>query len=250
LSEAFDRLQKFQDITDRSNTSLSVALDTANRTVRDGGFDMQNQVGLDVRAATVGSKLAGFLDDYSKYLAEERRVLDHADTILDPKDLETLRVDAKLAETSYDALLAVNAGFLKQSLPRSIFDMGDKLTDLLNKMIEEKGSIDDENKAQKQAANDIVSKFTQAWQDRNVDGMSAYLTAGAKADLTPATLENSTDVTGLSITETTVAEDGSKITVRGNLKLAPPGGMSVTEVWQFELLPTGDKWLIDSWKKA
>jgi hypothetical protein len=249
LTSAFGGLQKFQDITDRSNTSLSVALDQTNRTVRDGGFDMQNQTGLDVRAASVGSKMAGFFDDYGKYLLELRRVIDHADTILEPKDLDGLKNAAKDAESSYDDLLAVNNGFLKASLPRSVFDMGDKLVDLLNKMIEENGSVDEKDKAQKQAANEVVTKFTQAWQDRDVDAMSVYLTSGAKADLTPATLENSTDVVGLSISDTIVAEDGSKITVKGKLKLAPPGGAEVTENWQFVLLPTGDKWLIDSWKK-
>lgn len=250
LVTGYGRVSAFADVTDRSEASFSVMIDRANRSVRDSSFELQNVAGLNIQASTVASKMVIFLDDYSEYLAEMRKVVDRADDVVALKDsLSVLKETANKSEESYDALLLVNKGFLKADLPRSVFDIGEKLADLAQKFIDEGGELEEKNQKIKEAGQTVVSKFVQGWQNKDGEAMGSYLTTGAKAEFPVAILEDSVDVTGLTITETQVPEDGSKITIKGQLKKKTPDDVTNTETWQFVLLPSGDKWLIDSWKK-
>ena len=92
-----------------------------------------------------------------------------------------------------------------------------------------------------------MSQFVQAWKDRDAEAMMSRLTAGAKAEFPVGILEDSVDVTGLSITDTQLSGDGASITIMGTLKKRTPDGVEQTESWKFVLLPNGEQWLIDSW---
>lgn len=251
LVTGYGRVSAFADVTDRSEASFSVMIDRANRSVRDSSFELQNVAGLNIQASTVASKLVIFLDDYSAYLAEMRKVVDRADDVVALKEsLGLLKETANKSEESYDALLSVNKGFLKADLPRSVFDIGEKLAELAQKFIDEGGELEEKNQKTKEAGQTVVSKFVQAWQNKDGEAMGGYLTTGAKAEFPIAILEDSVDVTGLTITDTQVPDDGSKITVKGQLKKKTPDEVVTTETWQFVLLPSGESWLIDSWKKV
>lgn len=249
LVDAYGRIEKYEDITDKSSASFSVAVDRTNRTIRDNSFDLQNQAGLSIKASTVVSKLALFMEAYEEYLAEMRKAVDRGTEIEEVKELEDLVDAASDTEKAYDSLLQVNNGFLKINIPRTVFDIGDHLSELSRQMLDDSAGEEEETSQAKNDAETRVSQFVQAWQDRDAEGMQTHLTAGGRNDFSPAILEDSVEITGLSINTTEVAEDRSKVTVRGNVKRETPDGTELTEAWQFVLLSNDSKWLIDSWKK-
>lgn len=250
LVDSFNHVTKLEDLKDRSAQSFSVAVDAASRTVRDAGFDLQNQPGLNLQASTVVSKFAAFAEDYGAYIAEMRRVVDRVDEVESADDLKQLQDLGQTAETAYDDLLSVNKGFLKGSLPRTVFDIGDKVAEYAKSALGENSDKEQATKAAQTKAQGVINRFAQAWQDKDSEAMGSLMTVGGKSEFDESMLEDETKVVGLTIDSTVLAEDGSKVTIRATVKKQKDEEDAVNESWQFVLLPSGDLWLIDSFKKV
>ena len=140
-------------------------------------------------------------------------------------------------------------GWVWKNLHGALFDLPGDLVSLLKAQLDAEGSQDEQEKAARQAAESVVTKFVQAWQDRSADGMTAQLTAGAKREFSPGILEDSSDIASFRIITTTV-EDRVKATIAGQLTKQTPDGATNTEGWQFIVLKgTTDSWLIDKWQQ-
>ena len=247
MVNSFKRVDSYDGLLNHESESFAAYVDIANREVRDAGFSLRNQTGLSVKASSVSSKMSAFLEEYQSYTGTMRSTLSELDGIESASDLDDLVQAGKDSESAYDDLLEVNNGFLKASLPRTVFDIGNDIQNIMREKLGQDSADEAENKSDQNLAQTSVSQFVQAWKDRDAEAMMSRLTAGAKAEFPVGILEDSVDVTGLSITDTQLSGDGASITIMGTLKKRTPDGVEQTESWKFVLLPNGEQWLIDSW---
>ncbi len=249
LLTRLDRIDTFDKLGDTSSGSVVQVVNTTNQSVRDGLYDIKAVTGLNIKASTAASKLSSFLEDYSAMLLALKQIMGRAVDITDKKDLDSLKAAGEQASKSYDELLLAGNGIVEAKLSRSIFSIPADLDALLGKKIGENRTMTEQQNAVKQASEQAVAQFVQAWGNRDAEGMSAKLTTGAKKDFSPVVVEESSDVTGFRVTNTTVPEDLSKATIVGQLEKKTPDEKTVTEIWEFGLLKQGEAWLIDDWGK-
>ena len=247
LLTKFQSVDEFDQLALTDDQSLIKILNTTNQTVRDGLYEVRAQAGLSIKASTAASKLGIFLDDYSAMLVELKRLAGRAADISDVKELDILKTAGDKASKSYDDLLLVGNGIIQTKLPRAIFDLPSGVETLLTKKIEGGGTQTEQQKAAQQTAEQSVAQFVQAWQNRDATSMSAQLTKAAQTEFKPGITEDSVDVTGFTITLSTVADDSAKVTIAGQLGKQTPDKKKLTENWEFVVLKQGDKWLIDRW---
>lgn len=250
ITKKFDTIKAFKELDDTGKDSFENIVNDANRTIRDGIFDIRSQTGMDITTSTFSGKLNSFLDDYSSMLTELKRIIARVEDIDETSELDQLLVYKDNMEKSYDELLLVSGSFIQANLPRAIFDMPDDILSLLKKQLDEEGSQSEQDKAARQAAEQTVNKFVQAWQSRDGDGMAGYLTAGARSEFSRGILEDSSDIITFRILKTELAEDGAKVTIEGRLDKKTPDNAEVSESWEFVLLNTQGSWLIDSWDQV
>ena len=249
LLARFDSIDSFDALGDSSNTALVKAVNDTNQTVRDGLYDIKAQAGLSIKASTAASKMSSFLDDYSALLAELKRILGRTGDIEEVKELEVLHSASEQMSKSYDELLLVGNGIVQEKLSRAIFDLSGEVEKLLDQKIEAGGTKTEQEQAAKQATEQVVSQFVQAWQSRDPEGMSGKLTAGAKREFQPGIVEDSTEIINFRITESSIVDDVSKAVIVGQIEKETPDSKKVTENWEFIVLKQDDKWLIDRWTK-
>ena len=247
LLRASDRLDKYEDLALEGDSGILTIITDANRTVRDALFDLRNQTGLDVQMSTVISKLSGFLEDYGAWLGEFRTIAERAADADSEAVLDEFKQLAAAAESSYDELLQVNEGALRANLPRAIFDIPERLTTLLKSKLESDEEKAETDKSNQRAAETVVSKFVQAWQNKDAEAMAGYMTSGARNEFNPGIVEDSVEVIGFAITSTELTEDKTGARVAGNLKKRTPDGIEVSEAWRFNLVVVDGAWLIDAW---
>ncbi len=249
ITKKFDTIKTFKELDDTGKNSFETIINDANRTIRDGIFDIRSQTGMDIITSTFSGKLNAFLDDYSSMLTELKRIIGRVEDIDSIDELDQLLVYKDNMEKSYDDLLLVSGSFIQANLPRAIFDMPDDILSLLKKQLDEEGSQSEQDKAARQAAEQVINQFVQAWQSRDGDAMAGYLTAGARSEFNRGILEDSSDIITFRILKTELAEDGAKVTIEGRLDKKTPDNAEVSESWEFVLLNTQGSWLIDSWKQ-
>jgi len=251
LTNAFEQIDTFDSMAVAGRDSFESQVNDANRTIRDGIFDIRGQTGLSISASTFASKLNGFLDDYSNMLAELKRVIGRAESIDDTSELSQLLIYGDNMEKSYDDMLLVGSSYVQANLPRVIFNLPTDIKSLLEEKIDEHGTQEEQNRAERQAAEQVVSQFASAWRDRDSEGMQSYLTNGAKiSDATKIAglMEDSSDISSFRILNTTIVDD-TNIETNGSLEKITPDETTITEEWKFTLLKTDDNWLIDTWVK-
>jgi hypothetical protein len=250
LMTKFNSIDTFDNLASTDNTSLTKMINQTNQTVRDGMFDIKAQAGLSIKASTTASKLTGFLEDYSNMLSELKRITARVSDISEATELDDLKTAGEKMEKSYDELLLVGNGYVQVQLPRTVFDIPTKTEGLLAKKIEEGGTKTEQQKAVQQAAEQLVGQFVQEWTKRNPGGMSNKMTTGAKTEFVAGAVEEeSSDITGFRITQTTVGDDLGKVTIVGQLDKQTPDKVKTAETWEFVLLKQGESWLIDRWQK-
>ncbi|MDD5606193.1 MAG: hypothetical protein PHR51_02650 [Patescibacteria group bacterium] len=249
LVNKFDQISEFTQLGESDSDNFESYVSDANRAVRDGVFDVRSQTGLDVSASTFASKLNSFLDDYSNMLGELKRIASRADEIDDPNELKELIGYGDDMESSYDALILASNSFIQANLPRDIFDMPDDISTMLEDKLESDGTLEAQEKENRQAAEQVATQFVQAWKDRDADGMSALMTSGARGEFNRGVLEDSSDITSFRIMSTKMDADAA-IEISGRLEKETPDGQTADEDWKFTLIKTGDNWLIDTWKKV
>ena len=176
LINKFEQIEDFAQLGDTSKDNFESYVGDANRTVRDGIFDVQSQTGLSPTAGTFGNKLYSFLDDYSSMLGELKRIAARADDIEDLNDLRELTNYSDDMESSYDDLILVGNSFIHANLSREIFDMPNDVVRLLEEKLESDGTLELQEKENRQAAETVATQFVQAWKDRDADAMSPFLT--------------------------------------------------------------------------
>lgn len=249
ITNKFSTIDAFKKLDDPDKESFTTIVNDSNRTIRDGIFSIRSQTGMDISTSTFASKLNAFLDDYSNMLTELKRIIARVEDINSVSELDQLMVYQESMAKSYDDLLLVSGSFIQANLPRAIFDMPGDIKALLQKQIDEGGTQEEQDKAARQVAEQTVNKFVQAWQSRDSDAMTGYLTAGARGEFNPGILEDSSNITSFRILSTTLSEDGASITIEGQLDKKTPDNVDVPENWKFILLKSQDSWLIDSWNK-
>jgi len=249
LVSKFGSISSFDGLNEASDTALIKIVNQTNQTVQDSVFDVRAQAGLSIKASTTASKMSSFLEDYGVMLSELKRIIPRVAEISDTKELAKLKTDGEAMQKSYDELLLVGNGIVSSQLSRSVFNIPTETEVLLTKKITEGGTQTEQQKSAQQSAEQLVGQFVQEWENRNPDGMSSKLTNGAKNEFRPGIVEDSTDITGFTITTTTVANDLLKVTILGQLTKQTPDKVKSNEDWQFIVLKQGDKWLIDTWQK-
>ncbi|RLC37381.1 hypothetical protein DRH29_02160 [candidate division Kazan bacterium] len=249
LTNAFEQIETFDDMATAGRDSFEAEVNDANRTIRDGIFDIRGQTGLNITASTFASKLNSFLDDYSKMLAELKRIVSRAEDIDSIDELDQLLIYGENMEKSYDDMLLVGNDYVQANLPRIIFNLPTNIKGLLEEKIREYGTQEEQDKAERQAAEQVVSQFAEAWRNRDSEGMLNYLTSGAKAsdaNKIAGLMEDSSDIDSFRILNTTIVND-TNIEIRSSLEKITPDNSNITEEWKFVLLKTNGSWLIDTW---
>jgi hypothetical protein len=249
LTNKFEQIDSFVMLGDTGKDNFDTYVSDANRAVRDGIFDVRSQTGLDPTAGTFASKLNGFLDDYSNMLGELKRVASRVEEIDDANELKELIGYGDDMQDSYDDLILAGNSFIQANLPRTIFEMPDDVLKFLEAKLESDGTLEAQDKENRQAAETVATKFVQAWKDRDPDGMSAHMTAGAKVSFNKGILEDSSDIISFRIMNTKMDSDAT-IEISGKIDKETPDGQAVSEDWNFTLIKTGEKWLVDTWEQA
>jgi len=183
-------------------------------------------------------------------LSELQRIIGRVPEIDNVSDLDQFLVYGNNMEKSYDDMLLVGSGHVQANLPRVIFNMPSEVETMLEVKIDEGGTQDEQDKAERQAAEQVVSQFASSWRSRDAEAMQTHLTSGAKATDTAkiaGLMEDSSDISSFGITKTNLED--LTATIDGNLKKTTPDDTTITETWQFVVLKTNDVWLIDSWNQ-
>ena len=99
----------------------------------------------------------------------------------------------------------------------------------------------------KTAAGGVVTKFMQAYMDRDGEAMKAYLTSEAEAEFNPAvTLEDLSEIKNFKILASRKTSD-TKIEIDARIDKETPDAKVFSENRLFILLIKEDSWQIDSW---
>ena len=248
VSDQFATIGTYADLTAQNGTDLATAVSTANREARDDSATINSLAGLSVQGTNAAQKMQKFFADYTIMLGDLHNFLDNPTAPTSDADFNTLVADAKPLSDDYNQLLLAGKGIVNGNFPSAVFDLPNNLVKLYDGQTQ-----DDKDQATKQSASQTaaqasVNSFVAAWKARDAAGMKKYLTNGAKGEFNAGILEDSTDITGLRITSTKASDDGTSITIDGQLDKLTPDQVTVSENWEFVLLPQGSAWLIDSWK--
>lgn len=250
LVNKLDDVDTWDQLDEGGDDSFASLLGETNRAVRNALFDVRSQTGLDLKTSTLVSKLTQFLEDYGVMLAESKKVVDRVDGLDDANIFATAIKAAEDANQSYSELMRVGSNITRTSFPKEALDIPSDLKTLLEKFIKDGGNTEEKDKTTKDTAAAVVTAFVGAWQDRNATKMKTYLTAGAKGEFSDAIVEDSSEIVGFKIGESSLNEDKTKLTLSGDLSKETPDGTKKTEKWSFVLFLQSDKWLIDSWKSV
>ena len=137
---------------------------------------------------------------------------------------------------------------IEASLPRELFEMSKDIELMVKEFLEDKQTKTDEEDELKSTAALVVTKFMQAFMDRDSEAMKVYLTLEAQTEFNPAsTLEDLSEIKSFKILDNRKTGD-TKIEINAKIDKETPDAKSFTENRLFVLLFREDKWLIDAWE--
>ncbi|OGB74027.1 hypothetical protein A2V68_01510 [candidate division Kazan bacterium RBG_13_50_9] len=251
LTDSFDTVKSFDDLISDTTNSFEAKVGDTNRTLRDVLYNLQGVSSYLVPSGTFINRLNSFLDDYVAYLRELQRLIDKGQGGLleDVSEVNDLTALGQKTNESYDNLLIADKNkVIQASLPRGLWSIPNTIEELVTDYLATKEEQTKEEEAEKSAANDVATKFMQAYMNRDTDAMTLYLTAGAEGEFSPAVvMEDSSEIKSFKILETRkTGED--KIELDAQIAKETPDGAAVTEDRLFVMLKRDGKWLIDSWK--
>ncbi|MBN2585136.1 hypothetical protein JXA59_00605 [Patescibacteria group bacterium] len=254
LTNSFADLNKFEDMALEGSSSFETALNKTNGQLRDVLYKLDSPGGYSLSGNVFNSRLTTFLDDYIAYLREMGRVIEkgRSSLIKEMKDIDTLKTLSEAMNESYDNLLVADKGsVITTTLSRELFAIASEVEDFVQTYLDEQKTKSDEDDAEKTAANDVTTKFMQAYVGKDVVAMRLYLTPAAEADFQPgAVQEETSEIKSYKIADTRKLSD-TKIEIDATLTKETPDGVTVTDKRLFVMLKQSDgKWLIDSYRSV
>jgi len=252
LTDSFASVKKLEDLTAESKDSFESVLNSVNRSLRDALYNLQGSTGYSLSSNIFQSRLTSFLDDYIATLRELQRVVDkgRGGLITDIKDIDALKSLSDKMNESYDNLLVADKDkVIEANLSRDLFAIAGAVGDLTQTYLDEQKTKGEADDAEKTAANEVTTKFMQAYMDKDVAAMKLYLTSQAESEFNPgAVQEETSEIKSYKITDTRKLSD-TKIEINATLTKETPDGTAVADKRLFVMLKQSDgKWLIDSWK--
>jgi len=254
LTDGFADLSKFEDMTSESSGGFETILNKTNSQLRDALYKLDNTGNYSLAGNVFNSRLTGFLDDYIAYLREMGRVIEKGRGALvkEMSDVDTLKTLSDAMSESYDNLLVADKGkVITTTLPRDLFAIAGEVEDFVQTYLDEQKNKDDAESSEKTAANEVTTKFMQAYMGKDVVAMRLYLTKAAEAEFKPgAVQEETSEIKSYKITDTRKLSD-AKIEINATLTKESPDGVTVTDKRLFVMLKQSDgKWLIDSYRSV
>lgn len=250
LTNSFNEVDNFEELVAENSGSFRERLGTVNRDLRDILYELQVTDSHIFSGNVFVSRLKSFLDDYIAYLRELQRVLERGsgEIIDDIIEIEELAKLSKQMNESYDNLLiADKTKVIQANLPRDLFDIAEDVEGFVQMYLDgeqEKTEADEEEKI---AARDTITKFMQAYMDRDTDAMAIYLTQQAESEFSPIIVsEDSSEITSFKILDNRKTGD-SKIEVNAQVNKETPDGVAISGERLFIMLKQEEVWLIDSW---
>jgi len=250
LTNAFSEVEDFSGLVAEESGSFTDDLGNANRDLRDIFYGLQGTQSYVFSGNTFVSRLNNFLDDYLAYLRQLQRLIDRggAGVVGDTTEVEELDTLNSEMNSSYDELLIADKDkIIEANLPKELFEMFEKVEGMVEDYLEEKSENEEAEEEVKAAAGGVVTKFMQAYIDRDGEAMKAYLTTEAEAEFNPAVvLEDLSEITNFKILDTRKISD-TKIEIDARIDKETPDAKVYSESRLFRLLLKDDVWLIDSW---
>ena len=181
-----------------------------------------------------------------------QRLIDRgiAGVIEDMSEVEELDNLGDKVNESYDNLLVSDKDkVIEASLSRELFEMAKNIEMMIEDFLEDEQTKIDKEDGLKSAAALVVTKFMQAYIDRDSEAMKVYLTPEAQAEFNPAiTLEDLSEIKSFKILDNRKTGD-TKIEINAKIDKETPDTKSFSEDRLFVLLFRNDNWLIDSWAR-
>lgn len=253
LTNSFNTVENYEDLILEDKSSFSSSLGDANRSLRDIFYGLQGSQSYVFSGNTFVSRLNTFLDDYLAYLRQTQRLIDRgtAGVLEDMSEVEELDNLGDKINGSYDNLLVSDKDkVIEASLPRELFEMSKDIELMVKEFLEDEQTKTDEEDELKSAAALVVTKFMQAYIDRDSEAMKIYLTQEAQAEFNPATtLENLSEIKSFKILDNRKTGD-TKIEINAKIDKETPDAKSFSEDRLFVLLFRDNDWLIDAWARG
>jgi hypothetical protein len=254
LTTGFASLSKFEDMTAESGTSFETTLNKTNAQLRDVLYGLDGAGGYSLSGNVFNSRFTNFLDDYIATLRELQRLIEsgRGALIMDIKDVDALKTLNDKMKESYDNLLIADRGkVITTTLPSALFAMAGEVEDFVQTYLDEQKTKSDADDAEKTAANEVSTKFMQAYMGKDVVAMRLYLTKAAEAEFQPGAVQEETaEIKSYKITDTRKLSD-TRIEINATLTKETPDSATVTDKRLFVMLKQSDgKWLIDSYKSV
>jgi len=254
LTDAFDKLDKFEDMALEGSNSFETTLNKTNGQLRDVLYKLDGAGGYSLSDNVFNSRLTNFLDDYIAYLREMGRVIEkgRGSLVKEIGDIDALKTLSDKMTESYDNLLVADKGkVINTPLSRDLFAIAGEVEDFVQTYLDDQKTKTDADDTEKTAANEVSTKFMQAYMGKDVVAMRLYLTKAAEAEFNPGAVQEETaEIKSYKITDTRKLSD-TKIELNATLTKETPDGVTVTDKRLFVMLKQSDgKWLIDSYKSV
>jgi len=250
LTDAFTQVDDFENLIAENNGSFSDTLGGVNRELRDIFYNLQGSRSYVFSGNTFVSRLNSFLDGYIAYLRQLQRLLDQGESglIKDMSEVQGLDELSDQMNEAYDNLLVADKdNVIQANLSKELFNMSKEVESLVQIYLEDKQTLISNEEAQKTAASGIVTKFMQAYMDRDSDAMTIYLTTEAEAEFNPAmVLEDLSEINNFKVLDIRKTGD-AKIEIDAKVEKETPDGNAFSRNRLFILLERNDSWQIDSW---
>lgn len=250
LTNSFNEVEDFGELTAENKGSFRERLGTVNRDLRDILYELQTANNYVFSGNVFVSRLKSFLDDYIAYLRELQRVIERGNggIIKDITEIEELTRLSKQINESYDNLLIADKNkVIQANLPRELFDISQDVEEFVQVYLDGEQKKTEADEEEKIAARDTITKFMQAYMDRDTGAMVIYFTQQAEAEFSPViVLEDSSEITSFKILDNRKTGD-SKIEINAQINKETPDGIPISGERLFVMLKQEEKWVIDSW---
>lgn len=250
LTNSFDKVKTFADLATDSKGGFKEVLGSTTRSLRDVLYGFQGSSNFAFSGNSFDSRLSSFLDDYLAFLRELQRVIDKGASGMIQDIAETdelIKLSGKMNETYDNLLLADRSKIIQANLPRELFDLSGGVKGLVEATLADQKKSAEADQAAIDAAVATVTKFMQAYSDRDAAAMVIYMTKQAESEFQPSLLlETVLEVKSFKVLATRKMND-NKIEIDAQIDKETPDLKITSEKRLFVMLQENNKWLIDSW---
>lgn len=250
LTNSFDKVKTFADLATDSKGGFKEVLGSTTRSLRDVLYGFQGSSNFAFSGNSFNSRLSSFLDDYLAFLRELQRVIDKGASGMIQDIAETdelIKLSGKMNETYDNLLLADKSKIIQANLPRELFDLSGGVKGLVEATLADQKKSAEADQAAIDAAVATVTKFMQAYSDRDATAMVIYMTKQAESEFQPSLLlETVLEVKSFKVLATRKMND-NKIEIDAQIDKETPDLKITSEKRLFVMLQENNKWLIDSW---